>query len=78
MDPAVVRRTQENLGRVIRKPQLSDKYLNKPPFRFLHDIISEVRVYNKKQQQHSQIYRFKTKNNNLTRTEEESGQNSAL
>ncbi|XP_055086575.1 TRAF3-interacting protein 1 [Periophthalmus magnuspinnatus] len=42
MDPAVVRRTQENLGRVIRKPQLSDKYLNKPPFRFLHDIISEV------------------------------------
>ncbi|KAM3916692.1 TRAF3-interacting protein 1 isoform 3-T3 [Leptodactylus fuscus] len=42
MDPAVVRRTQESLGKVIRKPPLTDKLLGKPPFRYLHDILTEV------------------------------------
>ncbi|XP_069839217.1 TRAF3-interacting protein 1 [Dendropsophus ebraccatus] len=42
MDPAVVRRTQESLGKVIRKPPLTEKLLGKPPFRYLHDILSEV------------------------------------
>lgn len=42
MNEAVVRRTQESLGRVIRKPPLTDRLLNKPPFRYLHDVITEV------------------------------------
>ncbi|XP_075685704.1 TRAF3-interacting protein 1 [Rhinoderma darwinii] len=42
MDPAVVRCTQESLGKVIRKPPLTDKLLGKPPFRYLHDILTEV------------------------------------
>ncbi|XP_067994241.1 TRAF3-interacting protein 1 isoform X2 [Melanerpes formicivorus] len=42
MNEAVVRRTQDSLGRVIRKPPLTDRLLNKPPFRYLHDVITEV------------------------------------
>ncbi|XP_054857259.1 TRAF3-interacting protein 1 isoform X4 [Eublepharis macularius] len=42
MEGSAVRRTQELLGRVIRRPQLHDRLLSRPPFRYLHDIISEV------------------------------------
>ncbi|NXA25211.1 MIPT3 protein, partial [Ibidorhyncha struthersii] len=42
MNEAVVRRTQESLGRVIRRPPLTDRLLSKPPFRYLHDVITEV------------------------------------
>ncbi|KAM4836341.1 TRAF3-interacting protein 1 isoform 7-T7 [Thomomys bottae] len=42
MNAAAVRRTQEALGKVIRRPPLTEKLLNKPPFRYLHDIITEV------------------------------------
>ncbi|XP_063256065.1 TRAF3-interacting protein 1 isoform X2 [Prinia subflava] len=42
MNEAVSRQTRETLGRVIRKPPLTDALLSKPPFRYLHDIISEV------------------------------------
>ncbi|XP_060049564.1 TRAF3-interacting protein 1 isoform X9 [Erinaceus europaeus] len=42
MNAAVVRRTQETLGKVIRRPPLTDKLLCKPPFRYLHDIVTEV------------------------------------
>ncbi|XP_018094405.1 TRAF3-interacting protein 1 isoform X2 [Xenopus laevis] len=42
MDPAVIGRTLETLGKVIRKPPLTEKLLGKPPFRYLHDILTEV------------------------------------
>ena len=34
--------TQSQLGAIIRRPKLSTALLKKPPFRFLHDIVSEV------------------------------------
>lgn len=42
MDPRIVKKTQDTLGKIIKKPPLTEKLLSKPPFRFLHDIITSV------------------------------------
>ncbi|XP_064108839.1 TRAF3-interacting protein 1-like isoform X3 [Macrobrachium nipponense] len=42
VDPALLKKTQEELGKYVKKPPLTDKLLSKPPFRFLHDIINAV------------------------------------
>ena len=34
--------TQALLSEIIQRPKLTDKLLSKPPFRYLHDIITEV------------------------------------
>lgn len=34
--------TQESIGSLIRKPKMVEKYLRRPPFRFLFDIVMEV------------------------------------
>ena len=40
--PPWVTATQETLGGLIKRPRMTDALLQKPPFRFLHDIVSEV------------------------------------
>ncbi|XP_046397009.1 TRAF3-interacting protein 1 isoform X2 [Ischnura elegans] len=40
--PAVIKKTQDTLGKFIKRPPLTEKLLRKPPFRFLHDVVTSV------------------------------------
>ncbi|XP_071869088.1 intraflagellar transport 54 [Bombus fervidus] len=40
--PETIKTTQDLLGKYFKKPPLTEKLLRKPPFRFLHDIVSAV------------------------------------
>lgn len=42
VDPKIIKNTQDTLGKIIKKPVLTEKLLKRPPFKFLHDIIINV------------------------------------
>ena len=42
LDAQIIQQTQETLGKFIKKPPLTDKLLRKPPFKFLHDVVTSV------------------------------------
>lgn len=42
VDPAIIKKTQDTLGRIISKPSLTESRLKRPPIAFLQDIIKEV------------------------------------
>ena len=41
----VLKRTKTTLGAIITKPPLTEKLLQRPPFKYLHDIVTEVSVW---------------------------------
>lgn len=45
IDPKIIKKTQDTLGKIIKKPPLTEKHLSKPPFRYLHDMIMEVCLF---------------------------------
>jgi TRAF3-interacting protein 1 len=42
IDPAIIKRTQDTLGRLIQAPSLTEKLLNRPPVQFIQDIVKSV------------------------------------
>lgn len=44
INPVIIKKTQDTLGKHVKKPALTEKLLKKPPFKFLYDIIVAVRI----------------------------------
>jgi hypothetical protein len=42
IDPAILKKTQDTLGRIIQAPSLTEKLLNRPPVQFIQDIVKSV------------------------------------
>jgi TRAF3-interacting protein 1 len=42
IDPKIIKKTQDTLGRIIQAPSLTEKLLNRPPVQFVQDIVKSV------------------------------------
>jgi TRAF3-interacting protein 1 len=42
MSQDTIGKTIQLLGQIIQKPPLNQKLLSRPPFRYIHDIFSEI------------------------------------
>jgi TRAF3-interacting protein 1 len=42
IDPKIIKTSQELLSKIVKKPVITDKLLKRPPFRFIHDLVSNV------------------------------------
>ena len=42
LDPSIIKKTQDTLGRVIQAPALTEKLLTRPPVQFIQDIVKSV------------------------------------
>ncbi len=50
INPAIIKKTQDTLGRLIQAPSLTDKLLNRPPVQFIQDIVKSVSFWYSKHQ----------------------------
>lgn len=39
---AAIRLTQDTLGSIVKQPRLTAKLLERPPFKFIYDIVTEL------------------------------------
>lgn len=44
VDPEIIRKTQESLGKIVKKPPLTEKLLRRPPFKFILDVVKVVSI----------------------------------
>lgn len=43
-DVEIIKKTQESLGKFVKKPPLTEKLLKRPPFKFIHDVVKVVSI----------------------------------
>jgi TRAF3-interacting protein 1 len=42
LEAEIIKKTQDSLGKYVKKPPLTEKLLKKPPFKFILDIVKAV------------------------------------
>jgi TRAF3-interacting protein 1 len=42
VDSEIIKKTQETLGKFVKKPPLTEKLLKKPPYKFILDVVKAV------------------------------------
>lgn len=62
LDPELILKTQETLGKFVKKPPLTEKLLKKPPFKFIHDVIKVVSTSRFAMEKHHRCFIDPTKN----------------